>query len=182
MPIGIQRLVISSFFLPLSRGSIAIFLSSIVSLPTSHSCVPLTSLPLSGVLHSFARGSPRQRQQFLPLHPPLLLLLQQVEWHLKPSWHSLCAWMLALTLLVISCVRWTPVLVVSHNNRLWWVVSQWLPLRFSRHLRMRMTMAPIAMMSMRMMIMAHWMMMRCLLDVLTLCHLWQKGRVVLRWE
>ena len=53
----IQRLVISSFFLRLSHDSFANFLSPIPSLPTSSSCVPLTPLPLSGVLHSFTRSN-----------------------------------------------------------------------------------------------------------------------------
>ena len=56
-------------------------------------------------------------------HPPTLLRLLWVEWHLRPSWHSLCARMLTLTLSMMSYVRWTPVLVISHNNRLSWVVS-----------------------------------------------------------
>ena len=59
------------------------------------------------VLHSFARGSPNHRRQLLwllKLHPPLHLLLSWVESHLRPSWHNLCAWMLALTL-SMSCVR-----------------------------------------------------------------------------
>ena len=102
------------------------FLSPIPSLPTSPSCVPLTSLLLRKVLYSFTWGSPRLRRQLLqllPLHPPLLLLLHLVEWHLRPSWYSLCTWMLALILLAISCVRWTPVSVISGDNRLWWVVT-----------------------------------------------------------
>ena len=109
-------------------------------------------LPFNGAYHSWYRGSSRHRRQLLwllPPHPPPLLCLQRVEWHLRPSWHSLCAWMLTLILPAISCVRWTPMSVVSHNDRLWWVVSQWLPLLFSRHLRMRVTMAPIVLMMLR---------------------------------
>ena len=182
MFIRTRRLVISSFFLLLSRDSFATFLSPIPSLPTSHIYVPLTPLPLSGVLHSFARGNLGQRQQLLwllPLHPPLLLFLQQVEWHLRPLWHSLSAWMLALTLSVMSYVRWTPVSVILRDDRLWLVVTQWLPL--SRHLRMR-VMASAMLMMLRMMMMARLVMMRCLLDLLALCHSWQKEGVVLRWK
>ena len=46
---------------PSTITTFATFLSPILSLPTSRLCVPLTSLPLSRVLHSFARGSPRHR-------------------------------------------------------------------------------------------------------------------------
>ena len=84
-------------------------------------------------------------------------------WLLRPSWHSLCAWMLTLTLLVMSCVRWTPMLVELHDDKLLWVVSLWLPLHLRQPLRMRVTMALAVMMYM-----AHWVMMRCLLDVFTL--------------
>ena len=170
MSIRIRRPVISSFFLRLSCGSFTIFLSPILSLPTSHSCVPLTPILLSGVLHSFARGGFRQKWpllQLLPLHPPPLLRLQWVKWHLRPSWHSLCAWMLALTLSVMSCVKWTPVLVVSHDDRLSWVVSLWLPLLLHQLLRMRVTLALTVMMLVRMMMLARLVMMRCLLDVLS---------------
>ena len=170
MSIRIRWPIISSFFLLLSCGSFAIFLSPISSHPTSRSCVPLVLLSLNEVLHNFTWGNPGQRRsllKLLPLHPPLLLRLQQVKWHLRPSWHNLCAWMLALTLSVMSCVRWTPVLVVSHNDRLSWVVSLWLPLHLHQHLRIRVTMAPAMMMLMRMMMMARLVMMRCLLDILT---------------
>ena len=54
MSIRIQRPMISSFFLRLSRGSFATFLSPIPSLPTSRSCVPLIPFLLSRVLHNFA--------------------------------------------------------------------------------------------------------------------------------
>ena len=154
---GIRWPVISSFFLPLSRGSFAIFLSPFPRSITSLSWVPLTQLPLDGAMLNFARGRCKPRQQLLRLlqfHPALRLLLQQVESLLRPSWHSLCAWMLALTLLVMSCVRWTPVVVVLHDDRLSWVVS-------------------------RTIVLARLVMMRCLLDVLTLYHSWQKGEVVL---
>ena len=174
--------MISSSFLPLSRGSFATFLSPILSLPIFLLCVPLTPLPLSRVLHSFAQGSPSIRRQLLwllPFHPPLRFLLPQVESHLRPSWHSLCTWMLALTLSAMSCVRWTPVSIVLRDDRLWWVVTQWLPL--PRHLRIR-VMAPTVLMMLKIMMMARLVMMRCLLDLLALCHLWQKNGVVLRWK
>ena len=50
------------------------------------------------------------------------------------------------------------------------VVSLLLLLPFHRPLRMRVTMAPAMMMLMRTLMLAHLVMMRCLLDVLTLCH------------
>jgi len=87
--------------------------------------VSLTLLPLDRVRLSFARDRHRPRRQLfqlLPLLPPPLLCLLWVEWLLRPSWHSLCAWILTLTLSVMSCIRWTPVLVVSHDDRLSWVV------------------------------------------------------------
>ena len=149
MSIRIRRPVISLFFLLLSCGSFATFLSLIPSLPTSRSCVPLTSLPLSGVLHSFARGSLGLRRQYLQL---------------------------VLTLSVMSCVRWTPMSVVLHDDRLSWLVSLLLPLQLRQPLRMRVMMAPAVMMLMRMMAMARRVMMRCLLDVLTPLSLVTKRR------
>ena len=50
---------------PSAITTFATFLSPIPSLPTSRLCVPLTSLPLSRVLHSFAQGSPSIRRQLL---------------------------------------------------------------------------------------------------------------------
>ena len=76
----------------------------------------------------------------------------------------------------------TLVLVVLHDDRLSWVVSLSLPLYLRQPLRMRMAMAPAVMMLMKTMMMARLVIMRCLLDLLALCHSWQKGRVVLRWE
>ena len=182
MYLGIRQLVISSFFLPLSCDSFATFLFPFPSLPISHICVPLMQLSLSGVLHSFARSGPRHRRQLLQLlllHPPLLLFLQRVEWHLRQSWHSLCAWMLALTLSAMSCVRWTPVSVVSCDDRLWWVVTQWLPLQgisgWEWWLRQSWWCWGW-----------WWWLSKWWWDVylmyLPLYHLWQKGEVVLRWE
>ena len=54
-------------------------------------------------------------------------------------------------------------LVVSRDDKLSWVVSLSLPLHLRQPLRMRVTMASTVMMLM----MAHQVMMRCLLDVLT---------------
>ena len=62
-------------------------------------------------------------------------------------------------------------LVVSHDNRLSWVVSLLLILHLHQLPRMRVMMAPAVMILMRMMVLAHLVMMRCLLDVLALCHL-----------
>ena len=39
-----------------------------------------------------------------------------MEWLSRPLWHSLCAWMLVPTLSVMSCVRWTPVLVLGYES------------------------------------------------------------------
>ena len=185
MYLGMWRLVISSFFLPLSRDSFATFLSPILSLPMSYICVPLMLLPLSGVLHSFTQDSPRHKRphlQLLPLHPPLYLLLLKVESHLGPSWHSLCAWMLALTLLAMSCVKWTPVSVVLHDDRFTLVASLLLLLLFQRLLRMRMMMVMLMLLMLRKRMLALPMMMRCLLELLNLYHSWQKMGVVLGWE
>ena len=70
--------VISSSFLPLSRGFYAIFLFLFPHPTTSLSCVPLTTLPLNGARCSFDRGVlVRQLLSLLQLHPPLLPLLQR---------------------------------------------------------------------------------------------------------
>ena len=121
--------------------------------------VQLMARPLDRVRHSFnwSGHEPRRRLlQPLPLHPPPLLFLPRVVWLLRPSWLNLSTWMLALTLSVMSCVRWTPVLVVSHNNRLSWMVSPCLHLHLHQLQRMRaMMMAPVMMMMlMRMMVLA----------------------------
>ena len=183
MSIRIRRPVISSFFLRLSQGSFAILLSLVPCLITSPLWVPLTPLLLDGVKFSFARGGHRPKQRLLrllQLLPPSILLPRRVEWHLMPSWHNLCAWMLALTISVMSCVRWTPTLVILYDDRLSWVISLLLLLYLYQLLRMR-VMRSLAVL-MRMMVLACPVMMRCLLDVLTLCHSWQKGGVVLIWE
>ena len=59
--------------------------------------------------------------------------------------------------------------VVSRDNRLSWVVSLLLPLHLHQPLRMRVMMAPAMRMLMRMMVLARPVMIRCLLDILTLC-------------
>ena len=55
-------------------------------------------------------------------------------------------------------------LVVSHDDRLSWVVSLSLSLHLHQYMRMRVMIAPTMIM---LMMMAHRVMMRCLLDVLT---------------
>ena len=123
-------------------------------------------LPFDGARHNSDQGGPGQRWrllQLLPLHPSPLLRLLWVAWHLRPSWHSLCVWMLVLTLLVISCIRWTPMSVVSHNDRQSWVVSLLLLLHLHQPLRMRVTMAPTVMMLMKTMVLARLVIMRCYL-------------------
>ena len=65
----------------------------------------------------------RQILQPLPFLPPPLFLLWQVMWLLRQSWHSFSAWMLALILSLLNCIRWTPVLVVLHDDRLTLVAS-----------------------------------------------------------
>ena len=184
MSIGIWRLVISLFFLQLSHRYFTIFPSPILILLIFQLCVPLMLLSFNEARHSSDWGGLKQRQWLLllpPLHPPPPLHLLWVEWHLRPSWHNLCTTMLALTLSMMSCVRWTPVLVVSHDDKLSWVVWLWLRLLLPRHLRM-MTMTLTTMMLMSTMVLAPLVMMKCLLDILTISHSWQKGGVVLRWE
>ena len=48
-----------------------------------------------------------------------------------------------------NCVKWTPVLVISHDDRLSWVVSLLIPLHLHRCHRMKVMMAPAVMMQMR---------------------------------
>ena len=142
-------------------------------------------LPFDGARLSFNRGGHESRQQLLQLLsllPLLFLHLLLVEWLSGPSWYSLCSWMLTLTHSVMSCVRWTPMLVVLHDNRLPWVVSLLILLHLHRLQRMRVMMAPAVMMLMRTIMLACPVMMRRLLDLFTLCHLWQNGGVVLIWE
>ena len=131
MCIRIQQPMISSFCLQLSCGFYAIFLFLFPLSTTS----PLY-VPFNGVRRNFDQGDPVQ--QLLPLlllHPHPLLPLLWVEWHLRTSWHSFSAWMLALTLSVISCVRWTPVLAALLDARLRWVVTPCLPLLWPLQMR-----------------------------------------------
>ena len=112
---------------------------------------------------------PKHRRQLLPflqLHPPLLLLLPWVVWLLMQSRCSFSTWMLALIHSVMSCVKGTLVLVVLPDGRLALVVSWNLPLLLPRHPR-TMTMTLTTMMMLRIGMLAHPVMMRCLLDVLT---------------
>ena len=132
-------------------------------------CVPLMPLPLNGVRRSYIQGS--LSRQLLPLPPPLPFLLREV-WLLMWSWRNFSTWMLALIHSLLSCIRWTPVLAVLLDGRLTLVALWSLPLLLPRHLR-------TMMMMMRMGMLALLVLTRCLLDTLTLCHLWQKGGVVL---
>ena len=127
---------------------------------------------------NFIRGGPGQ--QLLPLlqlyPPPLPLLLWEV-WPLMWSWPSFSAWMPTLMHSLLWCIKWTLVLAVLPDDWLALVALWSLPLLLLRHLRMMTT--PMSMMMMRMEILAFPVLMRCLLDTLTFCHSWQKGRVVL---
>ena len=141
--------MISLSFLLLSWGSFAMPLFLISSLLISPSLVPLAWCPFDGARPSFDWSGHEPRRWLLQpvlLHPPSLLLHQVVVWLSRPSWHSLSAWMLALTLLVISCVRWTPVLVILHDDRLSWMVSLRLYLHLHRLPRTRVIMLALVMM------------------------------------
>ena len=76
---------------------------------TLPSWLSLAVRPLDRVRPSFnqsGHGPRRRLLQPFPLHPPLLLL-PRVVWFSRSSSLNLSALMLALTLLVMSCVRWT---------------------------------------------------------------------------
>ena len=141
-------------------------------------------LSLNGARHNYVQGgSGRQLLPLLQLHsPPLPFLLQEV-WLLMQSWHNFSAWMLTLTLSMMSYVKWTPVSTVLPDSRLALVVLWSLPLLLPRHLRMtrhlRTIMTPTTMMMIRMEMLVVPVLTRCLLDTLTLCNSWQKGKVVL---
>ena len=80
-----------------------------------------------------------------------------------------------VTLSVMCCVRWTPVLPALLDARLKLVDIPCLPLLWPLWLRVMLMM----LMMMRIMsILAHLAMTRCLLNTLTLCHSWQKGGVI----
>ena len=107
--------MINSFFLWLSRGLFAIFLSLFLILLSTLSRVPSVQLLFSGVRPYFDQSGHRLRRQILqppPFLPPPLLLPQVVVWLSRPLWRSFSALMLALTLSVMSCVRWTPVSII----------------------------------------------------------------------
>ena len=178
MSIGIWWPVISSFSLQLSHEFYAIFLFIFPRPTTSLLCVPLITLPLNGARCSFDWGGPvQQLLPLLQLHPPLLPLLQREVWLWTLSWRSFSAWMLALILFRLRCIRWTPMSVVLLNGRLALVVLWSLPLLLPRH-PTTMT-ALTTMMMVRMEMLALPTLTRCLLDTLTLYLSWQKGGVVL---
>ena len=146
----------SSFFLSLSL--------ILISLP---SWVPLARRLFNEVRPSLDWSSHESRRRIF--QPPLfllppLLLLWVVVWRLRWSWHRFSAWMLALPLSVMSCVRWPPVSIILHDDGLTLVASSLLPLLLQRLLRMRMLMMVLVMMT------SQW---------LILCHSWQKKGVVL---
>ena len=173
--------MISSSSLPLSWGSYIIFLFPFL-LPTTFTwCVPLTPLSLNRARCSFIRGNAVwQLLPLLQLHPSPLHLLQQEVWLWTQSWRSFSLWMLALTLSLMSYVRWTPVSAVLLDGRLTLVALWSLPLLLPRHLRHPRTMTNLMTTTMmRMEMLALPELMRCLLDTLTLCHSWQKWEVVL---
>ena len=180
MCIGIQLPVISSFSFRLSRRFYAIFLFLFPFPTTSPLCMPLTTLPLNGVRRSFDwSGLVRQLLPLLQLHPHPLPPLLRAEWHLRTSCHSFSAWMLALTLSVMSYVRWIPMLAALLDARLRWVVIPCLPLLWPLRMRVMLMMILLLLMMRMMAMLAHPAMTRCLLETLTLCHSWQKGRIVL---
>ena len=176
--------MISPFSLQLSRWFYAFFLFPFPFLTTSLLCAALMPLPLNGARCTFIRGS--LVQQLLPLlqfHPSSLPLIQQEVWPLMQSWHNFNAWMLALIHSLLSCIRWTPMLAILLDGRFALMALWSLPLPFPSHLRYpRTTTTPTMMMMMWMEMLALSALMRCLFDTLTLCHLRQKGEVVLDCE
>ena len=111
MFIWIRRLVISSSFLPLSRGYYTIFPSLFLCPTTSLIFVPQITLPLNVVRLSSVRD--RQIHQFLSpvrlhldlLNPHPLLPLPRAMCHQETSWRSFSAWMLAQIHSLQSCIR-----------------------------------------------------------------------------
>ena len=144
--------MIISFSLRLSRRSFIIFLSLSLILISLPSWVPLARRLFDGARPSLDWSGqwPRWRilQPPLFLLPPLLLL-QVVVWHLRRSWHSFSIWMLALTLSMMSCVSWPPVLVVLHDDKLALVASSLFLLLLQRLLSTRMLMMVLVMMMIR---------------------------------
>ena len=79
-----------------------------------------------------------------------------------------CGW--SDTAIMTQLVRMDACLDTLNDDRLLWVVSLLLLFHLHRLLRIRVTMASVVMMLMRTVVLARLVMMRCLLDVLTLCH------------
>ena len=154
--------MINSFFLQLSHGSFTIFLSLFLILLFMLSWVPSTQLLFCEARPSFNRSSrgPRRRiLQPLPFLPPPIFLLWLLVWLLRQSWRSFSAYMLTLILFLLSCIRWTPILVVLHDDKLALVASLLLHLLLQRRLRMRMLLLVMMMMRMRMLallVMRRW--------------------------
>ena len=113
----------------LSHRSFAIFLSLFLILLSILSWVPSTQCLFGGTRPSFDQSGRRPRWwilqplQPLPFLPPPIILLRRVVWLLRQSWHSFNAWMLALILSLLSCIKWIPMLVVLHDDRLALVAS-----------------------------------------------------------
>ena len=153
MSIGIRRPMISSFFLRLSHRSFTIFPSLFLILLSILSWVPLAQLLFGEARPSFdwsGRGWRQWILQPLPFLPPPLFLLRVVVWLSRRSWHNFSALMLALTLSVTSCVRWPPMSIISHDDKLALVTSLLLHLLLPRLLMMRMLLMVMIMMKMRM--------------------------------
>ena len=172
MYIEIRRPMISSSSLWLSRWFYAIFLFPFPFPTTSMLCVSLMPLPLNRARRSYVRGDlGRQLLPLLQLHPPPLPFFLRDVWLMMRSWRSFSVWMLALIHSLLSCIRWTPMLAVLPDGMLALVALWSLPLLLPRH--------PKMMMMMRMEMLALPVLVRCLLNTLTLCYSWQNGRVVL---
>ena len=162
MFIRIRQPVISSFF-PSAIMQILCHFS--IPIPDSPYFTVIGAISVASVRQSEAQLRPKWPQtrrlilQLLLFLPPLLLLRQVVLWLLRRSWCSFSAWMLALTLSVMSCVRWTPVSIVLNDDRLASMVSPLLPLLLWRLRQMRMAMI-VLMMMMRMRMLALLLIMR----------------------
>ena len=182
MSIRTQRLMISSFFLPLSWDSFTTFLSPIPSLPTSHSCVPLTPLPLSGVLYSFARGNLNWNSHTSSFYRSIHLCSFFFNgWNDTWGHHGIACthrcspghsqrWVVSgkhpcwSYRTITGCDGWLHSGFLSRGiwgwewwlQQCWWCWGWWW--------------------------LAGLVMMRCLLDLLAFCHSWQKRGVVLRWK
>ena len=160
MSIRIRRPVISLFSLLLSRGSFTTCLFPISSLLTSLSWVPSAMRSLDRARPSFDWSGHGPRWHFLQpalLHlPPPFLLFLQVVWPSRQSWRNFSTWMLTLTLSLMSYVKWTPMLVVLHDNKLALVVSSLLHLHLQRLKQMRMAMMVMRMRMLALPVMMRW--------------------------